>query len=34
MLKYKIDIPAALKENEYTTYHIRQEKLIGDAKNP
>lgn len=32
MLKYKIDILAALKENEHTTYHIRQEKLIGEAQ--
>lgn len=29
MLKYKIDILEALKEKGYTSYKIRQDKLIG-----
>lgn len=29
--KYKIDILAALKEKGFTTYKIRQEKLLGES---
>lgn len=32
MLKYKINILEALKENGYTSYKIRKEKLIGEAQ--
>lgn len=32
MLKYKIDVLASLKELGYTSYRIRQEKLIGEAQ--
>lgn len=32
MLKYKIDVLAALKNSGYTSYRIRQEKLIGEAQ--
>lgn len=32
MLKYKIDILAALKEKGYTSYKIRKDKLIGEAQ--
>lgn len=32
MLKYKIDILEALKENGYTSYKIRKDKLIGEAQ--
>ena len=32
MLKYKIDILEAMKEKGYTSYKIRKEKLIGEAK--
>ena len=32
MLKYKIDILEALKEKGYTSYKIRQDKLIGEAQ--
>lgn len=32
MLKYKIDVLAALKDLGYTSYRIRQEKLIGEAQ--
>ena len=30
MLRYKVDILAALKEAGWTTYKIRKEKLIGE----
>lgn len=30
-LRYKIDVVAALKEAGYTTYRLRNEKLIGEA---
>lgn len=30
-LKYKIDVLAALKEKGFTTYKIRQEKLLGES---
>lgn len=29
MIKYKIDILAALKEKGYSTYRIRQDKIFG-----
>ena len=29
MLKYKIDILEKLKENGYTTYKLRKDKIIG-----
>lgn len=32
MLKYKINILNELKEKGYTSYKIRQEKLIGEAQ--
>lgn len=32
MLKYKIDILDSLKEKGFTSYKIRQEKLIGEAQ--
>lgn len=32
MLKYKIDILDALKDNGYTTYKLRKDKLIGEAQ--
>lgn len=32
MLKYKINILNKLKEKGYTSYKIRQEKLIGEAQ--
>ena len=32
MLKYKIDILEKLKENGYTTYKLRKDKIIGDPK--
>ena len=32
MLKYKMDILNALKEIGFTSYKIRQEKLIGEAQ--
>ena len=32
MLKYKIDILEALKEKGYSSYKIRQDKLIGEAQ--
>lgn len=32
MLKYKIDVLESLKEKGYTSYKIRQEKLIGEAQ--
>lgn len=31
MLRYKIDVMAALKEKGYTTTRIREEKLIGQS---
>lgn len=31
MLKYKIDVIAALKDAGYSTYRIRQEGLIGQS---
>jgi len=30
MIKYKIDILAALREKGYSTYRIRQEKILGE----
>lgn len=30
MIRYKIDVIAALKEAGYTTYRIRQEKLLHE----
>lgn len=30
-IKYKIDILAALKDAGYTTYRIRQEKLLSES---
>lgn len=30
-LRYKIDVVSALKEAGYTTYRLRNEKLIGEA---
>lgn len=30
-LKYKIDVVSALKDAGYTTYRLRNEKLIGEA---
>lgn len=32
MLKYKIDILDVLKQNGYTTYKLRKEKIIGEAQ--
>ena len=32
MLKYKTDVLESLKEKGYTSYKIRQEKLIGEAQ--
>lgn len=32
MLRYKIDILIALKKVGFTSYKIRQEKLIGEAQ--
>ena len=32
MIAYSIDILAALKENGYSTYRIRKEKLFGEAQ--
>lgn len=30
-VKYRIDVLAALKEAGYTTYKVRQEKLLGES---
>lgn len=30
-IKYKIDVISALKEQGYSTYRIRKEKLFGEA---
>ena len=30
-IKYKIDVLAALKEKGFTTYRIRQEKLLSES---
>lgn len=30
-VKYRIDVLAALKDAGYTTYRIRQEKLLGES---
>ena len=30
-VKYRIDVLAALKEAGYTTYKMRQEKLLGES---
>jgi len=30
-IKYKIDVLAALKERGFTTYRIRQEKLLSES---
>lgn len=30
-LKYKVDILASLKEKGYTTYRIRQEKILSES---
>ena len=32
MLKYKIDILEKLKENGYSTYKLRKDKIIGEAQ--
>ena len=32
MLKYKIDVLNALKQNGYSSYKIRKDKLIGEAQ--
>lgn len=32
MLKYKINVLEELKENGYTTYKLRKDKLIGEAQ--
>lgn len=32
MLKYKIDILEKLKEQGYSTYKLRKDKLIGEAQ--
>ena len=32
MLKYRIDVLAALKNTGYTSYKIRKDKLIGEAR--
>lgn len=32
MLKYKIDILENLKNNGYSTYKLRKDKLIGEAQ--
>lgn len=32
MLKYKIDILEKLKENGYTTYRLRKDKIIGESQ--
>ena len=32
MLKYKIDILEKLKENGYTTYKLRKDKIIGESQ--
>lgn len=32
MLKYRIDVLAALKNTGYTSYKIRKDKLIGEAQ--
>ena len=32
MLKYKINILEALKEKGYTSYRIREDKIIGEAQ--
>ena len=31
MIRQKIDVIAALKERGYTTYRLRQEKLLGES---
>lgn len=31
-IKYKIDVIEALKEKGYTSYRIRQEKIIGERQ--
>lgn len=31
MIKHKIDIMQALKDNGYTSYKLRQEKIFGEA---
>ena len=30
-IKYKVDILEALKQNGYTTYKLRHEKLLGES---
>ena len=32
MLRYKIDILEKLKENGYTTYKLRKDKIIGESQ--
>ena len=32
MLRYKVNVMEALKEKGYTSYRIRQEKLIGESQ--
>lgn len=31
MIRFKVDVIAALKEKGFTSYRLRQEKLIGEA---
>ena len=31
MLKYKIDVKQALKDKGYTTYSLRQKKIMGES---
>lgn len=32
MLRYKIDVLAALKDKGYSTYRIRKDKIFGEAQ--
>lgn len=32
MLRYKVDILKELKEKDYTSYRLRQDKLIGESQ--
>lgn len=32
MLRYKVDVIALLKQKNYSSYRIRQEKLIGESQ--
>lgn len=31
MIRFKVDVIAALKEKGFTSYRLRQEKLVGEA---